>query len=75
MPDGRTVGLSPLKRLMHQSLQSVGWDLRRVGNFRERNLADFLRCQAIDLVLDVGANEGQFAMGLRDAGWVVRTRS
>ena len=69
MPDGRSVGLSPLKRLMHQGLQSVGWDLRRVGNFREPNLADFLQCQEIDLVLDVGANEGQFAMGLRDAGY------
>jgi len=69
MPDARTVALSPLKRLIHQTLQSVGWDLRRVGNFREPNLADFLHCRAIDLVLDVGANEGQFAMALRDAGY------
>ena len=69
MLDARTLGLSPLKRLMHQSLQSVGWDLRRVGNFREPTLADFLHCQAIDLVLDVGANEGQFAMALRGAGY------
>jgi FkbM family methyltransferase len=69
MLDARTLGLSPLKRLMHQGLQSVGWDLRRVGNFREPTLADFLHCQAIDLVLDVGANEGQFAMALRSAGY------
>lgn len=67
--DTSTLGLSPLKRLIHQSLQSVGWDLRRVGNFREPSLADFLHCQGIDLVLDVGANEGQFAMALRAAGY------
>lgn len=69
MPDAPAAGVSPLKRLIHQTLQSVGWDLRRVGNFREPNLADFLHCQAIDLVLDVGANEGQFAMALREAGY------
>ena len=61
--------LQPLKRIAHRSLQSVGWDVRRVGNFREPSLVDFLRCQAIDLVLDVGANEGQFAAGLREAGY------
>jgi FkbM family methyltransferase len=69
MADARTLSLRPLKRLIHHSLQSVGWDLRRVGNFREPSLADFLRAKSIDLVLDVGANEGQFAIGLRDAGY------
>ena len=69
MPDARTAGVNPLKRLIHQTLLSAGWDLRRVGNFREPNLADFLHCQAIDLVLDVGANEGQFAIDLREAGF------
>lgn len=61
--------LRPLKRIAHQSLHRAGWDLRRLGNFSEPTLADFLRLQAIDLVLDVGANEGQFAIGLRDAGY------
>jgi FkbM family methyltransferase len=61
--------LPPLKRLARQSIRRFGWDLRRIEHFGEPTLADFLRFQAIDLVLDVGANEGQFAIDLRDAGY------
>src|SRR5215470_10384051 len=61
--------LPSLKRFARQSIRRFGWDLRRVEHFGEPNLADFLRHQAIDLVLDVGANEGQFAIDLREAGY------
>ena len=61
--------LRPLKRLARQSIRRFGWDVRRVEQFGEPNLADFLRFQAIDLVIDVGANEGQFAIDLREAGY------
>jgi FkbM family methyltransferase len=58
-----------VKRIVRQSIRRFGWDLRRIEHFGEPTLADFLRLQAIDLVLDVGANEGQFAIELREAGY------
>src|SRR5579864_5352985 len=61
--------LRRLKHLARQSIRRVGWDVRRIEHFGEPNLVDFLRYQAIDLVLDVGANEGQFALNLREAGY------
>lgn len=61
--------LRPLKRLVRQSIRRFGWDLRRIEHFGEPHLVDFLRLQAIDLVLDVGANEGQFAIALREKGY------
>ncbi len=61
--------LRPLKRAVRRTLRQFGWDLRRIEHFGEPTLLDLLRHQGIDLVLDVGANEGQFAVGLRDAGY------
>lgn len=58
-----------LKRFARRTLRRFGWDLRRIEHFGEPTLVDFLGHQGIDLVLDVGANEGQFALDLRDAGY------
>ena len=46
--------------------------LRRLGydvTLRRPTLADLLRQRGVDVVLDVGANQGQFALGLRAWGW------
>jgi FkbM family methyltransferase len=41
----------------------------RVGRRRTRDLFDFLETRAIDLVVDVGANVGQFGDSLRAGGY------
>ncbi len=58
---------------------NLGYDIRRTGShfynsdFYKRPI-DFLRSRNIDLVIDVGANVGQYAESLRKdayAGWIV----
>jgi FkbM family methyltransferase len=58
-----------LKRQFRRGLQRFGYDLRRTENFEVPNLFDFLVSRQVDLVLDVGANTGQFATNLRNAGY------
>src|SRR5271165_3965632 len=53
---------------------NLGYDIRRLGNYLYKEPIDFLRSRNIDLVIDVGANVGQYAKGLRKdayAGWIV----
>jgi FkbM family methyltransferase len=57
---------------------NLGYDVRRKGSKFYDNLykrpIDFLRSRNIDLVIDVGANVGQYAASLRKAayaGWIV----
>jgi FkbM family methyltransferase len=57
---------------LKQSIQSLardfGFDIRR----RQPNLVDFLKSRSINLVLDVGANVGQFALNIRRLGYAGR---
>jgi FkbM family methyltransferase len=55
-----------LKRGVKQALLSSGWDLHRV---RDSHLVTALQLFNIDLVVDVGANKGQFASDLRAHGY------
>jgi FkbM family methyltransferase len=52
-------------------LQRLGLDLVRYGpdRFPELRRARLLRQQPVDVVLDVGANAGQYVSGLRSAGY------
>jgi FkbM family methyltransferase len=57
---------------------NLGYDIRRTGpHFYERlykRPIDFLRSRNVDLVIDVGANVGQYGESLRKnayAGWIV----
>jgi FkbM family methyltransferase len=53
---------------------NLGYDIRGTGNYIYKEPIDFLRSRNIDLVIDVGANVGQYAKGLREdgyAGWIV----
>jgi FkbM family methyltransferase len=60
-----------MKRLVRKAIRRVGWELTR---FRPEScewarLKRMLSAHRVDTVLDVGANTGQFAKNLRDAGF------
>lgn len=52
-----------LSELVREALGGLGYEIHR-----RRDLVDFLLSRCIDLVLDVGANAGQFARKLRARG-------
>jgi len=60
-----------MKRLVRKAIRRVGWELTR---FRPESsewarLKTMLSAHGVDTVLDVGANTGQYAKNLRDAGF------
>lgn len=57
-----------MKRILKRAANSLGYEVRRIPR-PPIGPIDFIRHHTIDLVLDVGANEGQFALGLRRAGY------
>jgi FkbM family methyltransferase len=61
--------LIQLKFLIQRILRRFGWEVRRFAMEEEAQLVRLLELQNIDTVLDVGANIGQFAMGIRQAGF------
>ena len=66
-----------MKALLSRVGRSLGLEVRLSGPAArdDLRLARFLADQAIDLVLDVGANRGQFAQGLFEAGFSGRVVS
>lgn len=60
-----------MKRFIHRALRRLGYDLHRFAPvvFPEAQYAKLLQAKGIDLVLDVGANTGQFASRLRHIGY------
>ena len=60
-----------MKSQLKQLLRSVGYDIHRYNPSSSPicQLNQALRLHKIDLVLDVGANVGQFAKGLREVGY------
>jgi FkbM family methyltransferase len=57
-----------MKQLVKSLARSCGYEIRSI-NRSPPNLIDFLDSRQVDLVFDVGANIGQFAMGLRQLGY------
>jgi FkbM family methyltransferase len=60
-----------MKRLIRKTLSKAGWELTR---FRPESsewarLVRMLSVHSVDEVIDVGANTGQYAKNLRDAGY------
>ncbi|MBC6994164.1 FkbM family methyltransferase [Neolewinella lacunae] len=49
--------------------QQMGFDIRRYPTRLLRNRSQLLQTQGIDLILDVGANKGQYAQELRSIGY------
>jgi FkbM family methyltransferase len=60
-----------MKSFLHRALQRFGYDVHRhhAGASAEAQLAAALRSRAFNLVLDVGANAGQFGLKLRGHGY------
>jgi FkbM family methyltransferase len=54
--------------------RAIGYDVRRVDSHFLKRPIDFIRSRNIELVVDIGANAGQYASRLRGdgyAGWIV----
>ena len=60
-----------VKKAVHTALQAMGWDIVRYDMRTSWSIALVrqLVIRGIDTVLDVGANEGQYARSLREAGY------
>lgn len=56
-----------LKQLIKRNLKRFGWEIRKVDV--DRDLMDFIINRGVNLVLDIGANEGQFGDLLRLKGY------
>ncbi len=67
----------PLKTRVHRLIQSFGFDIRRFPSPEEtgHRRAMLLQAHGIDLVIDVGANAGQYASELRRFGYAGRILS
>jgi FkbM family methyltransferase len=63
-----------VKAFLHKLLQRFGYDIHRfhAAALPEAQLAYALRTRGFNLVLDVGANAGQFGLKLRDHGYAGR---
>ena len=66
-----------MKQLMHKTFHALGFNVSRYPGFStlERRLARLMATKNVDLVLDVGANVGQFAGLLRRNGYKGRIAS
>lgn len=56
---------SSIKRQVRKLARTFGYEIHH----RSETLGDFLQSRSIDVVLDVGANDGDFARFLRDEGY------
>ena len=61
--------LNAAKNTIQSALNKLGWEVRRYYLSDMAQLCSFLEQQRIDLVLDVGANIGQFGERLFQAGF------
>ncbi len=63
--------MKKLKHLAHRTLRACGYDLLKYSpnNFVSLRRAMLLRSQNIELVLDIGANEGVYPIELRETGY------
>jgi FkbM family methyltransferase len=66
-----------LSRTLQGFLRSGGFDLKRRHHYRHPAMLVATKSKklGVDTILDVGANEGQFAQDLRDASWLGRVVS
>lgn len=66
-------GHSIVKTLIRRALRPLDLDIVRIGS--QPTVFNFLLDRRIDLVIDVGANEGQFARSLREHNYTGRIMS
>lgn len=58
-----------MKEPMRRVVRRLGYELQRVGGSEDRLLGRLLAEEEIDLVVDVGANQGQYGSRLRFLGY------
>lgn len=58
-----------MKDLLQSLLRKFGWEIHRFVQPEMVQLSDQLQRRGIDMVIDVGANEGQFASALYSTGY------
>jgi FkbM family methyltransferase len=60
-----------IKKTIKELFKKLGFDLTRYNPASSQNarILEFFSIYKIDTVLDIGANIGQFAMGLRESGY------
>jgi FkbM family methyltransferase len=56
--------MNPLIAKARSLLRKKGYDI-----IRHRELPEWLNLHKVDMVLDIGANDGRYATEIRDAGW------
>jgi len=71
----RSMGVTGnIRDLVKSVVRALGYDVRRIDAHFQKRPIDFIRSRNIDVVVDVGANIGQYAEHLRRAGykgWIV----
>ncbi len=65
------MNIEGLEFFIRRSANRLGWDLHRyrVNDTLHGQMATMLKHHGVDIVLDVGANTGQFAAAMRRAGY------
>lgn len=58
-----------MRKTLRRLARRMGYDVRKIGAGGRPDLDQFLRSRRVDIVLDVGANLGQFGQELRDSGY------
>lgn len=64
-----------MKRAIQMAANSLGYEIHKRSWFGPRNRVEMMRRIGVNLVLDVGANGGQYASELRREGYKDRIRS
>lgn len=66
--------MESIRNRLKSLARKFGYDIRKIDSHFQKRPIDFIRSRKIDVVVDVGANTGQYASRLRHdgyAGWIV----
>lgn len=72
LPEEKINSRIPMKYFINNILKSFGYQVKKYPDDDLRRRITISRHFSIDIILDVGANTGQFAMQMRDGGYMNR---